>query len=76
VTLMDLIKLFEESAGKKATLSYHPRHPADVSATWADIGKARRLLGWEPQTDLRTGVGNVVAWYRQNQDWARDIDTL
>jgi UDP-glucuronate 4-epimerase len=76
VTLNSLIRIFEESAGKKAALTYHPRHPADVSATWADIGKARRLLGWEPQTDLSTGVGNLMAWYRQNRSWAKDVATL
>jgi UDP-glucuronate 4-epimerase len=76
VTLMDFIKIFEESTGKKAVLNYRPRHPADVQATWADISKARRLLGWEPQTDLRTGVETLMAWYHQNREWARDIATL
>jgi UDP-glucuronate 4-epimerase len=76
VTLMDFIKIFEESTGKKAVLNYRPRHPADVQATWADISKARRLLGWEPQTDLRTGVETLMAWYRQNRAWAKDVATL
>jgi UDP-glucuronate 4-epimerase len=76
VTLTEMIKLFERSARKKAQLSYQPRHPADVAATWADIGRARRLLGWEPQTGLSDGVENLMAWYRQNRDWAKDIATV
>jgi UDP-glucuronate 4-epimerase len=76
VALLDLIAMFEESAGRKAVLSHQPRHPADVSATWADIDKARRLLGWEPRTDLQTGVEHLMTWYRQNRSWARHIATL
>jgi nucleoside-diphosphate-sugar epimerase len=76
VTLIDLIELFENLLGKKAVLSYLPPHPADVTATWADIGKARRLLDWEPQTDLLSGVGALVAWYRQQRSWAKAVATL
>jgi UDP-glucuronate 4-epimerase len=76
VTLIDLIELFEDLVGKKAVLRYLPPHPADVTATWADIGKALRLLGWKPQTDLPSGVEALVAWYRQQRSWAKDITTL
>jgi nucleoside-diphosphate-sugar epimerase len=75
VVLMDLIRLVEEMADRQAVLNYFPPHPADVTATWADIGKARRLLGWEPRTDLRTGVAALLDWYRQQQSWAKDVDT-
>jgi len=40
VVLMDAIRLVEDLVGKKATLEYKPRHPADMLATWVDIGKA------------------------------------
>lgn len=76
VTLIDLIELFESLLGKKAVLSYAPPHPADVTATWADIGKARRLMDWTPETDLRSGVAALVAWYRQQRSWAKDVATL
>jgi nucleoside-diphosphate-sugar epimerase len=45
--LMDAIRLIEELVGKKASIVNAPRHPADVQATWADIGKAERLLRWQ-----------------------------
>ena len=44
IVLMDAAQLIEELLGKKAIIQYKPRHPADVPATWADIGKAERLL--------------------------------
>jgi nucleoside-diphosphate-sugar epimerase len=75
VVLADAIALVEQLTGKKAQLEYVPRHPADVLATWADIGKAERLLGWRPGYDFRKGVGALVEWYGENRDWAREIKT-
>lgn len=75
VVLMDAIRLVEKLLGKQASLDYRPRHPADVLATWADIGKAERVLGWRPQVTFEQGVANLVDWYRANQDWAKDIHT-
>ncbi len=65
VAINDVIAQIEELLGKKARVERHPRHPADVPATWADIAKARRLLDWEPRTDLATGLERAVAWYRE-----------
>jgi nucleoside-diphosphate-sugar epimerase len=50
------------------------RHPADVPATWADISKAKRLLGWTPRTSLDEGLRQAVEWYLQNRSWAKEIE--
>lgn len=73
--LIDVIRSIERLLGKKAKLRYEPMHAADVPATWASIGKARKLLGWEPQTTLEKGLESIVAWYRENQSWAKDVRT-
>jgi nucleoside-diphosphate-sugar epimerase len=75
VVLMHAIRLAEQMLGKSANLIYTERHPADVLATWADIGKAERLLGWRPQLSFEEGLSRLVAWYRDNQEWAREIET-
>lgn len=75
VLLIDAIRTVERLLGRKAELVYQERHAADVTATWADIGKAGQLLGWRPQVSLEQGVGALVAWYRENRDWARAIAT-
>lgn len=75
VVLMDAIRLVEELLGKSAKLEYRPRHPADVLATWADIGTAEQVLGWRPQVPFEQGVANLVEWYKVNHSWARDIRT-
>ncbi|NJK81399.1 MAG: NAD-dependent epimerase/dehydratase family protein [Chloroflexaceae bacterium] len=75
VVLMAGLRLIERLVEQPAEIIYKPRHPADVMATWADIGKAERLLGWRPQTTFAEGVNNLVEWYRTNRDWASTIET-
>ena len=75
IVLTDAIRLVEELVGKRAMLEYRPRHPADILATWADISKAERLLGWRPQTTFREGVTRLVDWYQRNREWARNVAT-
>jgi len=73
--LIDVIRSIERLLGKKANLRYEQMHPADVPATWAAIGKARRLLGWEPRMTLEKGLESVVSWYAENRAWAKDVRT-
>jgi UDP-glucuronate 4-epimerase len=75
IVLMDAIRLVEELVGKKATLVYKPRHPADVLATWADIDRAEKLLGWRSQLSFEQGTAHLIAWYKANRHWAKDIET-
>lgn len=73
--LMDVLRLIERELGKKANIEYRPMHKADVLATWANIERAKDLLGWSPQTHHEEGVHRAVEWYLQNRDWAKDVVT-
>jgi UDP-glucuronate 4-epimerase len=75
VVLNEAIRMVETLVGRQASRVFQPGHPADVPATWADIGKARRLLGWQPETDLSQGLERLVAWYGENRAWAREVST-
>ncbi len=75
VVLNEAIQLVERLLASKAKIVNELVHPADVSATWAQIEKARRILGWQPQVSFEEGVGRLVSWYRENRDWAKDIVT-
>ena len=75
VKITNAIRLIEEQVGKKAKIAYKPRHPADVFATWADISKAERVLGWQPQSIFPDGVARLVAWYQENRSWVKEIAT-
>ena len=75
VKIARLIALIEDALGKQASIEVAPRPSVDVDSTWADISKAKELLGWRPQVDLETGVRGVVDWYLQNREWAKDIQS-
>ncbi|MGD8758730.1 MAG: SDR family NAD(P)-dependent oxidoreductase [Anaerolineales bacterium] len=71
----ELVRILEGLIGNKAELRHQPRHPADMEASWANVEKAGRVLGWEPQIALAAGMAKVVDWYRQERRWASLIDT-
>ena len=75
IVLMDMIRLVEELTGKKAEIKHKSFHPADVRATWADIGRAEQLLGWRPQWTCRDGFSALIEWYQANREWAKKILT-
>ena len=70
VVLKSVIAMIEDCVGKKAVLRNEPMHPADPEATGADISKAKKLLGWEPEVSIEEGVKSCVKWYFENRQWA------
>jgi UDP-glucuronate 4-epimerase len=75
IDINELIGMIEELAGRKALLEYLPRHPADAMVNFANVEKARRLLGWEPRVSLEEGVKNLVTWYLTERSWASQVAT-
>ncbi|PYV17920.1 MAG: epimerase [Acidobacteria bacterium] len=68
VKLLDLVRHIESSTGLSAAIDFQPVQPGDVPLTWADISKARRLLGYEPRTSIAAGIERFCAWYRKLHD--------
>lgn len=66
--LCQLVVLIEKALGKKATVEFRPEQAGDVPITFADVGKARRLLGYEPRTPIEEGIPKFVEWYRANKE--------
>ncbi len=75
ITINNLVKLVEEVVGKKAEVIHGPPNPADMRSNWADVTKAGKLLGWEPQYDMHAGVEKLVEWYNAERAWAKDVLT-
>jgi UDP-glucuronate 4-epimerase len=67
VELRELISLLEKALDRHAEVDRQPVQPGDVPRTFADITKARRLLGYNPQTQIEEGIGKFVEWYGENQ---------
>ena len=74
VSLNEIIERLENLMGKKAHIDQKPFHIADIKETWADIDKAKNLLGWEPQVSLDEGLEKSVRWYVDNREWLKDIE--
>jgi len=63
VKLNDFIELVEKLTDKKMKIKVRSRQIADVLRTFADISKAKKLLNWQPKTDLETGMKKFIEWY-------------
>ena len=73
VPLNDVIGLLQVILDKETIIEHYPIHATDVPATWADITKARDLLGWKPKVTLKEGLRRAVDWYLENRNWAKQI---
>src|SRR2546423_3404240 len=67
VELRELISLLEQELRAHAQIDWQPPQPGDVPQTFADISKARRLLNYDPQTDIETGLHRLVEWFRASR---------
>jgi len=67
-TLHDLVNLLEMGLGKKAQATWEPARVGEVTRYVADLGKARRLLGYEPSVPLTGGIPRYIDWWR-SQGW-------
>jgi nucleoside-diphosphate-sugar epimerase len=75
ITINELLEKIEQRIGKKARVDYIPRHPADVEANWADVTKAKTMLGWQPRVGLDEGITDLVNWYMEQRPWASQVFT-
>ena len=65
VELDRLIELLEQAMGVKAEINRQPAQPGDVPITFANIEKAQRLLGYNPQVKIEDGIPRFIEWFRQ-----------
>jgi UDP-glucuronate 4-epimerase len=68
IRLDQLIGEIEAVMGKKAVIDRQPEQPGDVPRTYADISKARQLLGYEPATPVKEGLKNFYDWFLKHQE--------
>jgi len=63
-SLRELIGLIERAFGKKANIEMLATQPGDVSITYADITKAKNMLGYQPKVKMEEGIRRFVEWYK------------
>ena len=62
-TLRDLIGIIERTLDKPAQIDWQPMQPGDVRQTYADISKARNLVGYDPRTSMEEGIRLFSNWF-------------
>ncbi|MBN1669254.1 MAG: GDP-mannose 4,6-dehydratase [Anaerolineales bacterium] len=75
IKINELIVMLEKMIGRQANIKRYPTNPTEMSANWANVEKAGRLLSWEPQVSLQDGVSRLVAWYNAERQWTSQIET-
>jgi UDP-glucuronate 4-epimerase len=73
VSINQIIEKIESELGKNSELQRKPFHKADMMTTCADISKAKRLLGWEPEVSIKDGIEKTVNWHKDNRLWLDGI---
>ncbi|WP_294064928.1 GDP-mannose 4,6-dehydratase [uncultured Fusobacterium sp.] len=65
VSLKEMVETIENALGKKAILDIQPMQPGDVEKTYADISKAKAMIGYDPQTNFAEGIKKFIEWYKR-----------
>src|SRR5271156_4926234 len=63
ITLNQVLRLLEKITDRKIDVRYDPPRPGDIRDSQADIGLARRVLGYEPSVLFEEGLKRTWAWY-------------
>jgi UDP-glucuronate 4-epimerase len=64
ITLKEMIDIIGEVLGIVPKIKELPMQPGDVNKTFADVSKAKELLGYNPKTSFKEGIINFVNWYK------------
>ncbi len=67
VELNYLVELIEAAVGKKAKIKKGDMQMGDVNKTYADVSKAKKLLGYEPTVKIEEGIKKFVEWYKNER---------
>lgn len=71
--LMDMIGEVARNIGAEPKLDLQPMQPGDVPATYADIDRAQRKLGFHPSTTMKEGVAKFIDWYKAHADLVAEV---
>lgn len=67
-TVNEMIDVIADILGRKADKQFLPRREGDIIHSYADIGRARRILKFRSRWSLKEGLKQTVAWFRNEED--------
>lgn len=65
IAIREVIATLERALDRQAVIDHQPEKPGDMPITFADLTKAKKLLGYQPQVEFEDGVREFVAWYQK-----------
>jgi CDP-paratose 2-epimerase len=68
MSLLELLDHLNDSHGKKIEVTFGDWRPGDQKVFVCDTRKAKRLINWEPEIDVKTGVHELIDWVRANPE--------
>ena len=68
IELLDLVTIISKKLGKKADIEFLPEQKGDVPLTFADISKAKNMLGYNPSTNIEEGIDKFLDWYLKEKE--------
>lgn len=68
IFLNNFINVVEKTLGKKAKIEEKPMQMGDVSITYADISKAKKILNFKPKVSIEQGMQIFADWFLKNYD--------
>jgi UDP-glucuronate 4-epimerase len=63
ITLIEMVQYLEEALGRKARLRFLPNQAGDMEITYADISRARQMIGYNPQKPFKEGIRLFADWF-------------
>ncbi len=68
ISLKEMIETIGKVLGIEPKINQLPMQPGDVERTYANITKAKNLIGYEPKTTFEEGIRKFIQWYKQNEE--------
>ena len=66
-TILELVKIFDDTSGIAIKLKYLPRRDGDFAAFWADTSKAFEKMSWQPERSIKNICKNTWRWHKNNR---------
>ena len=73
VSLNEVIKLIEEFSGKNANIENLERAYKDPDVVRPNLENIKNTIGWEPTTKINDGIEKTVLWYKDNENYLKEL---
>lgn len=74
ITINELLAKIADKVGRTQNIDRKPALPSEISTSLADVSRAKQLMNWKPKVSLDEGIGETLAWYLREREWASKLD--